>query len=268
MIDFNQRNLKIINIIKTMILGIIQARMSSSRLPGKVLLPILEKPVIWHIYERMKISKKIDMICVSTSTNPKDDKIEEFCKFNNIEIVRGSEDNLVSRHLDAAKKFNADAIIRITADCPFVDPGIIDELVELYENNLDAKYISNIIKRTYPIGLDIEIIPTKVLEEFLPKSENPIYYEYFIGLHMIKNQDKFKCVGLELPEQKILRWTIDYKEDYEFVKKIYQLLYQKNKIFLMKDIIGILKKYPEIGKINSMHVKEFSYLKYQREVND
>jgi len=86
------------------------------------------------------------MICVSTSTNPKDDKIEEFCKFNNIEIVRGSEDNLVSRHLDAVKKFNADAIIRITADCPFVDPGIIDELVELYENNLDAKYINNIIK--------------------------------------------------------------------------------------------------------------------------
>jgi len=250
-----------------MILGIIQARMSSSRLSGKVLLPILGKPVIWHIFERMKFSKKIDMICVSTSTNPKDDKIEEFCRLNNIEVVRGSEENLVSRHLDAAKKFNVDAIVRITADCPFVDPEIIDELIEIYENNLDADYISNTIKRTYPIGLDIEIIPTRVLEKFLPKSENPIFYEYFIGLHMIDNQNEFKCIGLELSEQKTFRWTLDYEEDYEFVKKIYSLLYKKNKIFLMKDIMGVLKKHPEIGKINSMNVKEFSYLKYQREVN-
>ena len=88
------------------------------------------------------------------------------------------------------------------------------------------------------------------------------------AITVVHNQDEFKCVGLELPEQKIFRWTIDYEEDYEFVKKIYFLLYPKNKIFLMKDIMTILKKYPEIGKINSMHVKESSYLKYKNEVND
>ncbi|MBC8501721.1 MAG: glycosyltransferase family protein [Nitrosopumilus sp.] len=250
-----------------MILGVIQARMSSTRLPGKVLLPVLEKPIIAHIYERMKFSKKIDLICVSTSENSTDDKIEEFCKQNGIEVFRGSEENLVSRHLGAAKKYNADTIVRITADCPFVDPEIIDELLELFEKNPNADYITNTIKRTYPIGLDVEVIPTRVLEQFLPKSENSTFYEYFIGLHMIENQNEFKCVGLELPEKKTLRWTIDYEEDYKFVKKIYSLLYKKNKIFLMKDIMIVLKKHPEIEKINSMHVKEFSYLKYQREIN-
>jgi len=250
-----------------MILGIIQARMSSSRLPGKVLLPVLEKPIIWHIFQRMKFSKKIDKICVSTSTNPKDDKIEEFCSLNDIDVVRGSEENLIARHLEAAKKFDADTIVRITADCPFVDPEIIDELIEIHEKNPDADYISNVIKRTYPVGLDVEIIPSRILEKFLPQSENSIFFEYFIGLHMIDNPKEFKCIGLELPEEKTLRWTIDYSEDYEFVKKIYSLLYKENQIFLMKDIMSILKKFPEIVRINSMHVKEFSYLKYQQEVN-
>jgi spore coat polysaccharide biosynthesis protein SpsF len=248
-----------------MILGIIQARMSSTRLPGKVLLPILGKPIIWHIYERMKFSKKIDLICVSTSNNPTDDKVEEFCKKNGIEVFRGSEENLVSRHLDAAKKYDADAIVRVTADCPFVDPEIIDELVMLFEKNPDADYITNTIKRTYPIGLDVEIIPTRILEKFLPKSENPTFYEYFIGLHMIDNQNEFKCIGLELSEEKTLRWTIDYKEDYEFVKKIFALLYKKNNIFLMNDIFTILEKYPDIQKINSMYIKNYSHLEYKKE---
>ena len=252
----------------SMILGIIQARMSSTRLPGKVLLSILEKPIIAHIYERMKISKKIDLICVSTSENATDDKIEEFCKKNKIEVFRGSEENLISRHLGAAKKYNADVIVRITADCPFVDPEIIDELLELFEKNPNADYITNTIKRTYPIGLDVEVIPVRILEKFLPKSENPTFYEYFIGLHMIENQNEFKCVGLELPEEKTLRWTLDYKEDFVFIKKIFELLYKKNHIFLMRDIFTILDKYPNIQKINSMHVKNYSYLKYQREVND
>jgi spore coat polysaccharide biosynthesis protein SpsF len=248
-----------------MILGVIQARMSSTRLPGKVLLPILGKPVIWHIHERMKCSKNLDSICVSTSTDSMDDEIEEFCKQNKIECFRGSQENLVSRHLGAAKKFDADAIVRITADCPFVDPEIIDEMIELYKKNPDADYVSNGIKMTYPIGLDVEIIPTRILEKFLPKSENPIFYEYFIGLHMIDNQKEFRCIGLELPKQKILRWTLDYEEDFEFVKKIYDLLYYQNKIFLMKDIFSLIKKYPKISKINSMHVENYSYLKYEKE---
>ena len=119
-----------------MILGIIQARMSSTRLPGKVLLPVLEKPIIAHIYERMKFSKKIDLICVSTSENSTDDKIEEFCKENKIEVFRGSEENLVSRHLGAAKKYNADAIVRITADCPLIDPEIVDEVINKFFTNI------------------------------------------------------------------------------------------------------------------------------------
>ena len=115
-----------------MILAVIQARMSSSRLPGKVLLPILGKPVIWHIYNRLKFSKKLNEICISTSTDSLDDPIVQFAKENEIKYFRGSSKNLVSRHLGAANFFNADVVVRITSDDPLVDPKIVDKLITIY----------------------------------------------------------------------------------------------------------------------------------------
>jgi spore coat polysaccharide biosynthesis protein SpsF len=248
-----------------MILGIIQARMNSTRLPGKVMLNLLGKPIIWRIYERLKFSKKIDKICICTSINSSDDVIANYAEKNNLLYHRGSEEDLISRHLGAAKKFNADILVRITSDDPLVDPEIIDELITILENNREIDFVSNTKVHTYPIGLDVEVFPTKTLEKFIEKSDNKIFHEYFISGYIFEHPNKFRSIGLELKKPNLLRWTLDYPEDYEFIKKIYFHLYEEKKIFLRNDIELLLKQKPELNTINEMHYDEFSHLKYKRE---
>ena len=130
------------------ILGVIQARMGSNRLPGKVMMQILGKPMIWHIYNRLKTCN-VDEICIATSTNPNDDKIEEFALKEDIKIFRGSENLILDRLLSATKKFKADAIARITADCPLVDPDIVNHLIQIYRQSPDLDFICNKIGRAH-----------------------------------------------------------------------------------------------------------------------
>jgi spore coat polysaccharide biosynthesis protein SpsF len=250
-----------------MILGIIQARMQSVRLPGKVLLPLEGKPVLWHIFFRLAKSKLIDDICISTSTNPIDAKIEKFAHKYGIKIFRGSEENLVKRHLDAAKKFDADVIVRITGDCPLVDPQIVDEVIEVYLKDKKLDFVSNTKTKTYPIGLDVEVFPVKTLEKIFSISEDPIFYEYFISNYIFENPSIFKSKGISLNNPNMLRWTLDYPEDYMLFKKIFGELYLDDKIFHMDDVLNFLEEHIEISKINSMHYNEFSHLKYQREMS-
>ena len=248
-----------------MILGVIQARMDSTRLSKKVMLPILGKPVIWHIYNRLKFSKKIDEICISTSTESVDDPIVEFAKQNNIKFYRGSADNLVSRHLGAANSFHSDVIVRITSDDPLVDPEIVDEVILLYEKNPSSDFVSNSKEHTYPNGLEVEVIPKKTLEKLLPLSDNPTFYEFFISNYIYERPKEFRSLGLRLEKPNLLRWTLDYPEDYEFIKEVYSNLYEQEKIFHMQDILELLKQKPELKKINSIHDSKSSHLKYQRE---
>ena len=250
-----------------MILGIIQARMQSRRLPGKVLLPLEDKPVLWHIFSRLTKSKLIDEVCISTSTNPTDDKIEKFAHEYGIKIFRGSEENLVKRHLDAGKKFNADVIVRVTGDCPLVDPKIVDKVIRVYLEDKKLDFASNSKTKTYPIGLDVEVFPVKTLEKIFSISEDSVFYEYFISNYIYENPSIFKSKGISLNKANLLRWTLDYPEDYTFFKKIFGELYLDNKIFHMDDVLNFLKEHMEISKINSMHYNEFSHLKYQREMS-
>jgi|SaaInlStandDraft_2_1057019.scaffolds.fasta_scaffold130699_1 spore coat polysaccharide biosynthesis protein SpsF len=245
-------------------IALIQARMASTRLPGKVLLPILDKPVLWHIHNRLKYSTKIDKICISTSTDISDDPIETFAKNNNILCYRGSPDNLVSRHLDAAKLFNADLIVRITADDPLVDPKIIDELITLYEKNHRLHFLSNSKDHTYPVGLEVEIFPICTLENLLPISNNPIFYEFFISNYILEHPEKFRTAHITLNSPKNQRWTLDYPEDYEFIKQIFSNLFKKSEIFHMDEILDFLEKNPHLLQINTMHYSEFSHLKYKK----
>ena len=248
-----------------LILGVIQARMNSKRLPGKVLLPLLGKPVIGHIYERLTHSSKIDEICISTSTNTSDNPIIEYATKAKIKYFRGSEENVISRLLNTAKKFEADAIVRVTGDDPLIDPKIVDRLISLYLDNPSVDFISNNKVRTFPVGLDTEVIPVKTLEKFFPISQDPLFYEYFIGMYIYEHPEIYKSIGIELDTPKLLRWTLDYPEDYEFMKQIYSRLYNQGSIFYMDDIFSLLEKNPEIIKINSLHNQKFSHLKYQKE---
>lgn len=227
------------------------------------MLPILDKPIIWHIHERLKFSKKIDIICISTSTSKSDDVIAKFAIDNNIKCYRGSESNLIDRHLGAANFFSADTIIRINADCPLVDPEIVDDVISVYEKNPDSDFVSNDKIPTYPFGLNVEMMPKGMLEKLLPISENPIFYEYFISLYIYEHPKIFTSIGVELDKPNLLRWTLDYPEDYEFVKQIYSQLYKPNKIFHMRDILLLLKEKPELETINSMYDTKLAYIKYK-----
>jgi spore coat polysaccharide biosynthesis protein SpsF len=245
------------------ILAIIQARMGSSRLPGKVMLPILGKPMIWHIYNRLKTCKNVEQICIATSTNALDDQIEKFANKENIHLFRGSEDQIINRLLGAARKFNADVIVRVTADCPLIDPEIIDQLIKIYLNNSNIDFVSNTIERTFPDGLDVEVISTNFLGKLLVELKES--QEWFI-MHIIENHRKYRCLNYKnLENLSKLRWTVDYKEDYEFVKAIYQELFDNVKIFHMQDILNLLTRKPNILKLNQKYSADTSTQSYLAE---
>lgn len=250
----------------TKILGIIQARMSSTRLPRKVLLPILEKPVLWHIYNRLKNCKNIDQICIATSTNPPDDEIEKFAIQENIQLYRGSEEKIVNRLLGAAKKFGADAIVRVTGDCPLIDPKIVDQLITIYLNKPSIDFVSNTMERTFPDGLDTEVISTKFLDRLLTEMDDS--QEWFI-MHVIENQKRYRCEGYKNVEDlSQLRWTLDYNEDYEFVKAVYNELFDEGRIFYMQDILELLARKPYISKMNQKYPANTSMRFYLSQKKD
>lgn len=231
-----------------MIVAHVQARMGSTRLPGKVLIDIVGKPMLWHIVNRLKWSKLIDKIVIVTSTNEKDETILEFGEKEGIETYAGSENDLVDRHYQAAKKFKANVMVRITADCPLVDPKIVDKIINYF---LGGKfdYVSNVEKPTYPDGLDVQVFSYSALETMWKKAKKfeREYFPIYIKLH----PEMFKIGSVE-QERDIshMRWTVDYEEDLKFVREIYKRLYKEDEIFYMEDVLRLLKHHPELIDIN------------------
>ncbi len=237
------------------IIGVIQARLGSSRLQNKVLLEINGKPMLWHIYNRLSKSKLLDQIVISTGDIKNNFAIHEFALKNNIPIYVGSESDLIDRLYQTALYYNASAIVRITGDCPLVDPQIIDAMVSEYNNkNQQYDIITNCKISTYPHGLDAEIYSILTLEKMwysIKQSELREWFPFYID----KNPQLFRIMHFKNKEDlSKLRWTVDYVEDYEFVKKIYEHLYKENSVFTMNDILNLLKTHPKISEINSKYV--------------
>ncbi len=228
-----------------MILAIIQARMSSSRLPGKVLRPILGEPMLFRQIERVKRAKLIDQLIVATSDEKSDDVIAEFCKDMNIYCYRGSLDDVLARYYHAAKRFNPDYVVRLTADCPLADPNLIDEVISFALKN-EFDYASNVIERTFPDGLDIEVVKFSCLEEAFHKATTSCDREH-VTSYIYNNESCFK-IGSYTGDWGLSdwRWTVDNLKDYEFAKKIYEELYPINPNFLSGDIIAFLKTHSSL----------------------
>ena len=232
-----------------MILASVQARMGSTRLPGKVLKPIVGKPMLWHIVNRVKRAELIDKIVIVTSTKKRDSSILKFAEQYGVASYAGSEEDLVDRHFQTAKKFKANAIVRITADCPLIDPQVIDRVIRHFLDG-DFDYVSNVVKRTYPTGLDTEIISYSALEKAWKETKTPLQRWRFT-IYLRNHPEMFK-LGNVTHEEDIshMRWVVDTEKDLRFVREIYKALYKKNKIFYMKDILDLLKKRPELVEIN------------------
>ena len=235
-----------------MILAILQARLSSSRLPGKVLKSILGKPMLLHQIERLRHSKMIDKLVVATSVDSSDDAIEQMCLDNNIEVFRGDLNNVLDRFYQCAKKYNPDHVVRLTGDCPLADWQIIDNMAQyfLYEG-LD--YIATSLK--FPDGLDAEIMTIEALMEAKKSATLPSELEH-VTQYINKNPNKFKSDYFNFNKDlSHIRWTVDEPEDFVLVERIYQTLYKDNSLFLTNDILNLLDEQPELTKINDNFIR-------------
>ena len=240
------------------IVAIIQARVGSTRLPGKVLLDLKGKTVLYHVVDRVKKSKYIDEVIVATTDLGQDDKIVDECNKIGCKCFRGSESDVLSRYYLCAKENDADIIIRITSDCPLIDPLVIDEILDFYLKN-NYKLVTNagdIHNRTYPRGLDTEIFDFDTLENAY-KNANKDYQKEHVTPYIYENEKDIYYYKNDIDYSKY-RLTLDTKEDFELIKRIYDLVYIDSQNFYLDDIVKILLKQPDLEQINK-HIKQKQY---------
>lgn len=232
------------------ILAIVQARVSSSRLPGKVLKPILGKPMLEHQLERIDRCKNIDELIVATSNGSDDDEIEDICRRMGVYCFRGALDNVLDRFYKCAEQFNPRHVVRLTGDCPLSDPGMIDELIDFYRRS-KCDYVSNSNPPTLPDGLDAEVFSFDALKTAWGNAKLTSEFEH-VTPYIRNHPEKFTVSSWTNREDlSHLRWTVDEPEDFDLVKQIYESLYLKKPAFDLKDILRLLEFHPELVEINS-----------------
>jgi spore coat polysaccharide biosynthesis protein SpsF len=238
--------------------AIVQARMGSTRLGGKILKPLVDKPVLWHVVNRMRHCKHVDQVIVATTDKPTDDVTEKYCQENGIDCFRGSDDDVLDRFYQSARLYGADHVVRITADCPVVDPIVVDEIIEMYfRDGYDVCRPGT----EFPDGLDCAVFSFKVLEDTWQNASLLSDREH-ISPYMEKHPEKFR-VGMYERYKGLahLRWTLDEEDDYRFLQEIYDRLYEPGKIFYAEDILRVLEKEPHLSEINAWIVRNEGYLK-------
>jgi len=231
-----------------LIVAIIQARMGSSRLPNKVMKLIKGRPMLSYMIERLGFSKKINKIVIATSTSEKDDPIVDFCINENVLHYRGSEDDVLDRFYKTAKEFKAEIILRFTADCPLVDPVIIDELISLFINEGNMDHMNT--GHSFPEGADAEILSFSTLEKAWKDATLKTEREH-VTTHIWSNPEKFNTKPFQYSRNlSKYRYTVDEEQDFKVVESIFNSLYKKNEIFFLEDIIEYLDSNPDVFKLN------------------
>lgn len=231
--------------------AIVQARMTSTRLPGKVLRPILGRPMLELLIERLRRARLVDDVIVATTNNDTDDEIEAVCKRLSAGCYRGSEYDVLDRVVRAAQAHDVDVIVEITADCPLIDPQVVDRLIEMHRQGT-ADYVANVLKRTYPRGLDTQVFARTVLEEVDRITQDPADREH-VSLYIYEHPEKYRLRNLESGLRESLwdlRLTVDTPEDFALVTAIYEALYPQNAAFGLADIVAFLESRPELAAIN------------------
>jgi len=239
--------------VKTVI--IVQARMTSTRLPGKILKKVLDKPLLEYQIERLRRVKLADEIVIATTVNDTDQPIIDLCNKLGVKYYRGSEEDVLSRYYYAALECDADIIVRVTSDCPLIDPQVIDEIIAFYSNNQqNYHYVANTLERTYPRGMDTEVFAFNLLEQSFQQAKSPTEREHVTPF--IYNNPNYKLANVSNSEdQSRHRWTVDTEEDFILISKILTHLYPVKAEFTLEDIIILLEKNTEWFNINS-HVEQ------------
>lgn len=253
--------------MKPRIIAIIQARMSSTRLPGKVLHEIAGEPMLARVIERAKRAKLVDEVVLATTTDPSDNPVAEFCAERGYNITRGSLNDVLDRYYQAAKEYKAEIVVRITADCPVLDPDVVDETI-LAQREGSFDFVANRLPppmgRTFPIGLDTEVCTFAALEKTWQEAKEkhqrehvmPFLYEGIslqpatLNLATGISPRGFKIALVNhQPDHGSLRWTVDTPEDLAFIREIFARF--ENDDFSWKDILALLEKEPELARINA-----------------
>jgi spore coat polysaccharide biosynthesis protein SpsF len=245
--------------------AIVQARLGSTRLPKKMLLDLVGKPLLWHVIHRLRASSKIDSVVIATTNTPQDDAITNFCSEYDFLCYRGSEDDVLDRFYQTAKYHEADTVVRVTGDCPLIDPNIVDLIITAFHSQ-NCDYASNLGSidpngffqgRTFPDGLDAEAFSLQTLKCAWQEAALPSDREH-VTPYIYKNPDKFRVFQVTQKEDlSSLRWTLDGPEDLIFIRQIFEALYSPKHHFLTPDVLNLLTMHPELNEINAgMNINE------------
>ncbi len=239
--------------------ALIQARMGSSRFPGKVLEDLCGEPMLWHVVNRVRKATRVDRVVVATTDRETDDAVAHFCAERIIQCVRGDEQDVLDRFYQAAKANQADVIVRITADCPLIDPTVIDKILVRFERG-DCDYVSNVFRYTYPDGLDTEVFSFAALERAWREARKPSEREH-VTPYLRAGNFRTANVESEIPVSPAqYRWTVDHPADLEFVRKVYEA-FSGNGDFGFKDVFELLKERPDLATIQVETISNEGYFK-------
>ena len=221
--------------------------MGSTRLPGKVLTDIHGHAMLWYVVQRTRAAETLDEVVVATTTEPADDAIVAFCREHGVGCFRGSEEDVLDRYYQAARDHNAQVVVRITSDCPLIDPEVVDKTVRAFLVE-QPDYASNCVVRTYPRGLDTEVMTFRALE-LAWGGARQAYQRSHVTPYIYENPGQFRVLSVTGDEDySANRWTVDALEDLEFVGAVYDRL--EGEGFLWSDVVRLLEREPELAEIN------------------
>lgn len=242
------------------IVCIIQARMGSTRLPGKVLLPLLGITVLEHVYRRVMYSHHISKAVIATTVSPRDLSIAKLCGEKGIPLYLGSEDDVLDRYYQAARLYKADTVVRVTSDCPLIDPDVLDKVIDAHMHSTCA-YSSNVAPPTYPDGLDVEVFRFEALERAWNEATLRSDREH-VTPYIRKNKDIFSSQNItNAADYSSLRWTLDEMDDFNLISTIYGQLYDSGKIFLMNDVLAFGEANAKLFRMNQKFLRNEGYKK-------
>ncbi len=230
---------------------ITQARMTSTRLPGKVLKEVLGKPLLEYHVERLRQARNADEVVVATTKNDTDEPIVELCGKLGVTCFRGSEEDVLSRYYGAAVEHSAEVIVRVTSDCPLIDPAVIDRVISTFQDRLpEVDYVANTLERTFPRGMDTEVLTFGALDEaHREATETPDREHVTRFIYMHPERYRMENVALE-SDLSSHRWTVDTPEDFKLIRLLIEALYVARPRFTLEDCLEVSLRHPEWAKIN------------------